>query len=113
MNNEVKEMSNLKNAPINLTNNRYNRAKFCFALGREFFDSNAFYGKYYYYGNTNNIANISAETLKNAIQFINRYVSNKSDVLPLCKVNGNGFILINNDKKYLVTDKKLIEIGGK
>ena len=111
-NKDDKEMNTVQKTPVNLTNNFYNRAKFCFALGKEYFDSNSFYNHYSSYGyyNGSNIKDqISQETLKTAIQFINKFKSNNKDVLPLCKMSANKFIMIIGDKKIIISNNTITE----
>lgn len=112
-NKDGNKMNNVQKTPVNLTNNFYNRAKFCFALGREYFDSNSLYNRYQSYGyyTNNSISNqISQETLKTAIQFINKFKSNNKDVLPLCKNDSSKFIMIIGDKKIIISNNTITEV---
>ena len=111
-NKDNKEMNTVQKTPINLTNNFYNRAMFCFALGKKYFDSNSFHNHYYsygYYSNNNVNDHISQETLKTAIQFINKFKSNNKDILPLCKIDANKFIMIIGDKKIIISNNTITE----
>lgn len=103
-------MNNVQKCPINLTNNFYNRAKVCFALGKEYFDSNSVYNRYYSHVRYNNLRNqISENTLKTAIQFINKFKSNNSQLLPICKIDNNNFIMIVGNKKIIINNSTLTE----
>ena len=67
------------------------------------------YSSYGYYNGSNIKDQISQETLKTAIQFINKFKSNNKDVLPLCKMSANKFIMIIGDKKIIISNNTITE----